>query len=92
MDAVKREDDPIRVGLRELGAVRAALDWLEAALVIEARGRGYRWHEIGADLGLSAHGARKRHLAQDPIRARRQPHEPMSFEELRDALAAMTRG
>jgi hypothetical protein len=41
---------------------------------------------------LSPHGARKRHVAQDPIRASRRPHEPMSFEELRDALAAMTRG
>jgi hypothetical protein len=77
--------------LRELVAVRAALDSLEVALVIEARRRGFRWRELGADLGLSAHGVRKRHVAQDPIRALRRPHEPMSFEELRDALATMTR-
>jgi hypothetical protein len=72
-------------------AVRAALDALERALVIEARRRGYRWRELGADLGLSPHGVRKRHVAQDPIRAARRTHEPMSFDELRDALAAMTR-
>jgi hypothetical protein len=71
--------------LRELVAVRAALDALERALVIEARRRGYRWRELGADLGLSPHGVRKRHVAQDPIRAARRTHE------LRDALGAMTR-
>ena len=90
--ADRREDDAARVGLRELVAARAALDSLEAALVIEARRRGYRWHELGADLGLSAHGARKRHVCRDPIRAQLRPHEPMTYIELREALAAMTRG
>jgi hypothetical protein len=88
---VRREDDVVRVALREIVAVRTALDSLETKLVIEARRRGHRWRELGADLGLSAHGVRKRHVAHDPIRAQRRPDEPMSFEELRDALAAMTR-
>jgi hypothetical protein len=90
VDAFSRQNDPVRVGLRELVAVRAALDSLEAELVIQARRRGYRWRELGADLGLSAHGARKRHVARDPIAALRQPREPMTFEELREALAGMT--
>jgi hypothetical protein len=87
---VNRRDDIVRIGLREIVAVRAVLDSLEAKLVIEARRRGFRWHELGADLGLSAHGVRKRHVADDPIRAQRQPREPMTFEELRAALASMT--
>jgi hypothetical protein len=85
------EDEAVRVGLRELVAARAALDSLEAALVIEARRRGFRWHEVGADLGLTAHGVRKRHVARDPIRAQRRPEEPLTYNELREALAAMTR-
>jgi hypothetical protein len=91
VDAVNRRDDIVRIGLRELVAVRLALASLEATLVIEGRRRGFRWHELGADLGLSAHGVRKRHVAHDPIRAQRQPREPMSFEELRAALAAIPR-
>jgi hypothetical protein len=91
MSAVDGREDAVRIGLREIVAVRAALASLEETLVIEARRRGYRWRDLGADLGLSAHGARKRHVAHDPIRAQRPPREPMSFEELRDALAAMTR-
>ena len=87
---MSREDHVVRIGLREIVALRTVLDSLETKLVIEARRRGYRWRELGADLGLTAHGVRKRHVAHDPIRQRR-PHEPMSFGELRDALAAMTR-
>ena len=55
--------DVFRSGLREIVALRAALDGLETALVVGARRRGYTWRELGEDLGLSAHGARKRHLA-----------------------------
>ena len=58
-----------RSGLREIVAVRAALDALEAELVVGARGRGSKWRELGEDLGMSAHGVRKRHVAVDPIYA-----------------------
>jgi hypothetical protein len=64
-----------RSGLREIVAVRAALDALETELVIGARRRRYKWRELGEDLGLSAHGARKRHLAVDPIYAWRSQRE-----------------
>jgi hypothetical protein len=87
---MRREDDLVRVALREIVAVRSALESLETKLVIEARRRGHRWRELGADVGLTAHGMRKRHVAHDPIRAQRRPQEPLTFEELRDALAAMT--
>jgi hypothetical protein len=61
--------DVFRSGLREIVAVRQALDALEAELVVGARGRGHNWRELGEDLGLSAHGVRKRHVAVDPIHA-----------------------
>ena len=64
--------DVFRSGLREIVAVRAALDALETELVAGARGRGCRWQDLGEDLGLSAHGVRKRHLANDPIFACKQ--------------------
>jgi len=35
----------------------------------DARRRGCGWRDLGEDLGLSAHGVRKRHLAVDPIYA-----------------------
>ena len=61
--------DVFRSGLREIVALRAMLDALEVELVIGARGRGHRRRDLGEDLGLSAHGVRKRHLAGDPIHA-----------------------
>ena len=67
--------DVFRSGLREIVAVRAALDALETELVVGARRRGSKWRELGEDLGLSAHGARKRHLAADPIYAWRSRRE-----------------
>lgn len=68
--------DVFRSGLREIVAVRAALDALETELVVGARSRGYSWRELGKDLGLSAHGVRKRHLAVDPIYAWRSQRDP----------------
>jgi hypothetical protein len=41
-----------------------------------ARSRGYSWRKLGEDLGLSAHGVRKRHLAVDPIYAWRSQRDP----------------
>ena len=67
--------DVFRSGLREIVAVRAALDALETELVVGARRRGCKWRDLGEDLGLSAHGARKRHLAVDPIYAWRSRRE-----------------
>ena len=61
--------DVFRSGLREIVALRAVLDGLETELVVGARSRGCKWRELGEDLGLSAHGVRKRHLAVDPIYA-----------------------
>jgi hypothetical protein len=68
--------DVFRSGLREIVALRAALDDLETELVVGARSRGYKWRELGEDLGLSAHGVRKRHLAVDPIHAWRSQRAP----------------
>jgi hypothetical protein len=68
--------DVFRSGLREIVTARAALDALETKLVVGARSRGYSWRKLGEDLGLSAHGVRKRHLAVDPIYARRSQRNP----------------
>jgi hypothetical protein len=80
-------NDFVRSGLREVVSARAALDRLETALVVEARNRGYRWAVIGAELGLTAHGARRRHLDADPIYAWKQSRPPTPEEELRQFLA-----
>ena len=72
--------DVYRSGLREIVAVRAALDALESALVAHARARGTSWHALGEDLGLTAHGARRRHLGVDPRYAallRRRSEDPL---------------
>ncbi len=69
-------DDVFRSGLREIVALRAALDALETELVVHARSRGCKWRELGDDLGLSPHGARKRHLDADPIHAWRRQRDP----------------
>lgn len=82
-------DDVVRTGLREIVALRAALDALEATLVVEGRRRGYRWADLGDDLGLSSHGARKRHLAIDPIYAWKKQRPPSPAEELRALLASL---
>jgi hypothetical protein len=71
-----------RAGLREIVALRAALDGLEAELVAAARGQGCKWRELGDDLGMSGHGVRRRHLAVDPIYAWRAQREPLFAEDL----------
>lgn len=82
-------DDLVRSGLREVVAARAALDRLEAVLVVEGRRRGYRWSVLGAELGLTGHGVRRRHLARDPIYAWKQSRPPSPAEELRAFLASL---
>lgn len=63
----------VEIALREIVAARAALDSLEATLVLRARSRGATWPELGVALGLSKQGVRKRHLRIDPVFARRPP-------------------
>ncbi len=84
-------NDVVRTGLREIVAVREVLDRLEAALVVEGRRRGSHWSELGADLGLSLHGARKRHLVNDPIYAWKLQRPPTPAEEI-GRLATEVRG
>ena len=63
--------EAMRSGLREVVAVRAALQLLETQLVVQARLSGCTWAELAQDLELTAGGARRRHLAVDPVLARR---------------------
>jgi len=65
-------EDPIDVALREIVAARAALNSLEAALVVRARSYGRSWSELAAPLGVTKQAARSRHVARDPIAARRR--------------------
>jgi hypothetical protein len=81
-------EDVVHVGLRELVAARAALDRLEAALVREGRRRGYTWADLGAALGLSLYGVRRRHLAIDPIYAWKRARPPTPQEEIAQLVAA----
>ena len=64
--------DPNLLALRALGALRPALDRLEASLVDEARDGGYTWAEIGVELGLTKTGVYRRHAQHDPVAARRR--------------------
>jgi hypothetical protein len=80
-----------RRALRELVAVRAALETLESKLVVVARRRGVSWGELARDLGITPQGARQRHLAVDPIaarRPRRQSAMAAFYAELDAAIAA----
>jgi len=60
-----------RRALREVVAARAVLETLESKLVVAAREQGVSWGELAVDLGITPQGARQRHLAVDPIAARR---------------------
>ena len=76
--------------LRELVAARVRLDAREAELVVRGRSQGATWGELGHSLGISKQAARKRHLAIDPILARR-PSRPPTIEEYHAELAAAIR-
>ena len=82
--------DWLRAGLRELVAARAALDSLESELVVQARLSGCTWAELARDLELTPGGVRRRHLAVDPIFARR-PSEPQTIEEYHAEFVAAMR-
>jgi hypothetical protein len=76
--------------LREIVAARVALDGLEATLVARARSNGATWADLAGPLNLSKQGVRKRHLAVDPIFARRSG-KPQTIEEYHAELAAAVR-
>ena len=83
-------NDELDEELRSIAAARAALDVREADLVARARSTGATWVELGQSLGLSKQGARKRHLAIDPIFARRPQRVP-TIEEYHAEIAALIR-
>lgn len=74
-------EDPIDVALREIVAARAALSSLEATLVVRARSHGRSWAELAVPLGVTKQAARSRHLARDPVAARRraQPEQDLGW-------------
>jgi hypothetical protein len=80
----------VESALREIATARAALESLEATLVARARASGANWSELAVPLGLSKQGVRKRHLAIDPIFARRALR-PQTIEEYHAELVAATR-
>ena len=82
--------ESLETALRELIEVRAALDVREAELVVRARAHGATWVELGDALGLSKQAVRKRHLAVDPIFARR-PRRPPTIDEYHAELRATLR-
>jgi hypothetical protein len=57
------ESAPERQALRELVALRAALDRIEALLVAHARADHVSWTEIGRELGITKQSAHRRHAA-----------------------------
>lgn len=75
--------------LREIVAVRARLASREAELVTRARSYGATWVEVGEALGLSKQAARQRHLAIDPIFARRPQRVPTIAEYHAEMIASL---
>lgn len=82
--------DSIEVALREIVTARAALDSLERMLVVRARSHGATWSDLAQPLGLSKQGTRRRHLAIDPIFARR-PHRPPTIAQYHEEMLAALR-
>ena len=56
--------DP-QVGLRAVAALRRLVDSLEAAQVDNARRRGWYWHEIAVELGVSKQAVHQKHSVRD---------------------------
>jgi hypothetical protein len=82
-------DDRLEAALLEVAVARRALADLEAALVVQARAVGATWTEIAAPLSLTKQGVRKRHLAVDPIYARRTQRPPTLDEYYAEMYAAL---
>ncbi|APY86399.1 HTH domain-containing protein [Streptomyces alfalfae] len=55
--------DP-RVGLRAVTALRKLVEQLEAVQVRSARGQGWSWQEIAAELGVSRQAVHKKYGRQ----------------------------
>jgi hypothetical protein len=79
----------IESALRDIVLARAALDSLERTLVVHARSYGSTWSDVAAPLGLSKQGARRRHVAGDPIFGRRSRRPPTIDEYHEQMLAAL---
>jgi hypothetical protein len=79
----------IESALREIVSAREALDSLERTLVVHARSYGSTWSDIAGPLGLSKQGVRRRHLAVDPIFARRSRRPPTIAEYHAEMFAAV---
>lgn len=79
----------VESGLRELQRTREALLSLERTLVVRARLTGATWTEIGEPLGLTKQAVRRRHLASDPIFARRALRPPTIAEYHAEMFAAL---
>jgi hypothetical protein len=84
-------DDRLEAALLEVTVARRALADLEASLVVQARAVGATWTEIAAPLSLTKQGVRKRHLAVDPIYARRTQRPPTLDEYYAEMYAALGR-
>jgi hypothetical protein len=82
--------EAVRAELREIVAARAALDEREVELIVRGRENGLTWAELGDDLGLTAGGVRRRHLAVDPIFARRSSRSPTIAEYHEEMLRALS--
>ena len=80
-----------RRALREVVAARAVLKTVESKLVVAAREQGTSWSELATDLGISPQGARRRHLAVDPVALRRPKRKSAMaafYDEFHAAIAA----
>jgi len=82
--------ESLRAQLREVVAARADLDALETQLIIQARSSGCTWAELAQDLGLTAAGVRRRHLAVDPVFAKRS-RKPQTIDEYHEEFVAAMR-
>jgi hypothetical protein len=79
--------EQIDEALRAIVGARAALNALERTIVVHGRSQGRTWADLGASLGISGQGVRRRHLAGDPIAAGR-PRRRLTDEEYRDRVHA----
>lgn len=62
--AARAGDRDPRIGLRAVAALRRLLERLEAVQVESARGQGWSWQEIAAELGISRQAVHKKYGRQ----------------------------
>lgn len=75
--------------LRMIAAEHASLRARESELVVRARSTGASWTELGHVLGLSKQAVRRRHLAVDPVFARRSERPPTIAEYHDEMMTAL---